>query len=484
MVYPKFCASALLEDAAGSHAVGMPNPTLRFLGAVRTVTGSRFLLDDGSTRVLVDAGLYQGVKELRRRNWDPPPFELAHLDAIVLTHAHLDHCGFLPALHRRGYLGPVYATAGTIALANIVLPDAGRLQEEEARYANKRGSSRHNPALPLFTEDDALGACRLLRKLPFGGEHAVGDGVTVVMQPAGHILGAATVTATLSRGGRRVTFSGDIGRPSHPILVAPSPRPESDVLLIESTYGDRTHDDAGLEPLARAIRRTVERGGTVVIPAFAVDRTELLLHALRTLEGSGSIPKVAVIVDSPMALASLAVYRAAIASRSPEIRPELLADPGNDPFTTTRLIESHSVEESKAATALTEPSIVISASGMATGGRVLHHLAQRLPDPRNTVILAGYQAQGTRGRKLVDGATELKIHGRYIPVRAEVVNLSAFSAHADSDELLQWAQGSPTPPETVYVVHGEPRASAELRKRLQGIGWTAVVPIDGEHVLV
>ncbi len=462
----------------------MRKPSLRFLGAVNTVTGSRFLLEDGPARVLVDAGLYQGIKELRLRNWELPPFDVAHLDAIVLTHAHLDHCGYLPALRRHGYRGPVYATAGTIALANIVLPDAGRLQEEEARYANKRGSSRHSPALPLFTEDDAHDACRLLREIPFGAIHQLADGIAVTLQPAGHILGAATVTAVLARSGRRITFSGDLGRPSHPILVAPQPRPESDVLLIESTYGDRAHDAPGLEPLAAAIRRTVERGGTAVIPAFAVDRTELILHALRTLERTGSIPEVPVIVDSPMALASLAVYRAAIAGRSPEIRPELLANRDDDPFTTARLSEAHSVEESKEATAMRDSSIVISASGMATGGRVLHHLARRLPDPRNTVILAGYQAQGTRGRRLVDGATELKIHGRYVPVRAEIVNLASFSAHADADELVEWAERSATPPDTTYVVHGEPRAGAALRTRLHELGWTAVVPKDGERVLI
>lgn len=461
----------------------MQPPRLRFLGAAGTVTGSRFLLESQGSRILVDAGLFQGVKELRLRNWEEPPIDPRHLDAVVLTHAHLDHCGYLPVLWRRGFRGPVFATAGTIALANIVLPDAGRLQEEEARYANKRGSSRHEPALPLFTEEDAVRCCESLSELAFGGSHAVAGSIAVELQPAGHILGAASVTAVLS-GGPRVTFSGDLGRPGHPVLVAPAPRPECDVLLIESTYGDRHHEAGGLDRLADAIRRTVARGGTVVIPAFAVDRTELLLHALQGLERSGAIPAVPVIVDSPMALSALDAYRAAIASGSSEVRPDLRRADLGDPFTTARLQESRSVEESKVATAMSEPTIVISASGMATGGRVLHHLARRLPDPNSTVILAGYQAQGTRGRLLGDGVQELKIHGRYVPVRAEVVDLGAFSAHADADELVQWATGCESVPTTTYVVHGEPAASAGLQSRLHALGWTAVVPRHGERVLI
>lgn len=463
------------------HRGEMTNSTLQFLGAVGTVTGSRFLIEQGEQSVLVDAGLYQGAKELRQRNWDTPTFDVTRLDALVLTHAHLDHCGYLPALYRAGFRGPIFATPGTIALANIVLPDAGRLQEEEAHHANKHGWSKHSPALALFTEEEAIQVGELFQPLAFDQDHIVAAGLTARLSMAGHILGAATVVITTSNG-HRVVFSGDLGRSNHPLLVAPADRPDCDTLLIESTYGDRNHTDIGLEPLAAVIRRTVERKGTIVIPAFAVDRTELVIHAIRQLERDGAIPVVPVIVDSPMALAALAVYRAARVRHDREIRPELFG--ADDPFVTGNLTETPTVEESKAATARGDSTIVISASGMATGGRVLHHLAKRLPDPRASVVIAGFQSRGTRGRQLADGATEVKIHGAYIPVHAEVVTIDAFSGHADSSDLLEWADTTRPAPLSCFIVHGEEEASVALRERLRAALWTAVVPRFGERVVL
>ena len=455
--------------------------SLHFLGAVGTVTGSRFLIEQGDHLVLVDAGLYQGQKELRLRNWQAPTFEVSQLDAVVLTHAHLDHCGYLPALYRAGFRGPIYATPGTIALANIVLPDAGRLQEEEAFHANKYGWSRHNPAVALFNEEEAIAVGALFQPVAFGNDHHISGTLSTRFDTAGHILGAASVTMTTDAG-RRVVFSGDLGRSNHPLLLPPAPRPDCDVLLIESTYGDRNHKDMGLDSLASAICRTVERKGTIIIPAFAVDRTELVIHAIQQLERSGAIPIVPVIVDSPMALAALKVYRAARDRRDCELRPEVFGE--EDPFTTARLSEAATVEDSKAATARGDSTIVISASGMATGGRVLHHLTKRLPDPRSCVIIAGFQSRGTRGSQLAEGATEVKIHGAYVPVRAEVVAIDAFSGHADSDDLMAWADTSREAPQTSFVIHGEPEASTALRTRLRGASWTAVIPKFGERVVV
>ncbi len=458
----------------------MSRTSLQFLGAVETVTGSRFLLEHGKSSVLIDAGLYQGAKELRLRNWEPPPFNLTSLDAVVLTHAHVDHCGFLPRLYKSGYRGPIFATERTIALASIVLPDAGRLQEEDAVQANRHEWSKHKPALPLFTEDDANQVMKQFRPVRFNEDLRATDGFTARYQPAGHILGSASVTIT-DLGGRRVTFSGDLGQSNHPLLLPPAPRPDCDVLLIESTYGDRSHTTNGTEILAGEIRQTLARGGTVVIPAFAVDRTELLLHALKKLELSGEIPSVPIIVDSPMALAVLDVYRQAISNHDVDLRPEL-KDLGAA-LTTAHLLEARTVDDSKEAVLRKDPRIIISASGMATGGRVLHHLKKHLPDERSTVILPGFQAMGTRGRQLCDGVEHVKIHGAYVPVRARIVAIDSFSAHADVDELLLWADGSRIP-ETAFVIHGELEASAALARQLRGLAWNAVVPRFAERVVI
>ncbi len=461
----------------------MSEPTLTFLGAAGTVTGSKFLLElDGGatpTRVLVDAGLFQGLRELRRRNWEPFPVPPSSLDAVVLTHAHLDHCGYLPALARDGFTGPVWATDGTADLAELVLRDSAKLQEEDAAYAAGKGFSKHVPPKPLYDGADVERLLPLFSRVPFGASTEVAGGVHAVLQPAGHILGSSSVQLRLA--GRSVLFSGDLGRPSHPLLAAPPPPPASDVVVVESTYGNRGHDPNGEAVLADAVRRTVQRGGTVLIPAFAVDRTEVVLMALRRLMTSGQIPHVPVFVDSPMALSGLAIYQEALRHHSVELRSDLgdpatVFDPGD-------LRRARTPAESMELNAPRTPCIVVSASGMATGGRVVHHLKHLLPDHRSTVLLVGYQAVGTRGRDLAEGATELKMHGRYVPVRAEVVAVPGFSVHADAAELLAWLRSMPGVPEVAYVVHGEPEASWALAGRIRDeLGWMSVTPRDGERV--
>jgi len=457
-----------------------PTPLLRFLGAAGTVTGSRFLLETPHARVLVDCGLFQGLKQLRLRNWEPFPVDPKTIDAVVLTHAHVDHCGYLPALARAGFKGPIWATPGTRALCGIVLPDSGHLQEEDANYANRHGYSKHRPAKPLYTEQDAVRVLRQFRALGFGERTEVAKQVQATFSPAGHILGAAS--ALLELGGTRVLVSGDLGRASHPILCPPAPPPETDFVLIESTYGDRRHEEAPLEDhFAEALVRTAERGGCAVVPSFAVDRTEVVLHVLRRLRAAGRIPPMPVYVDSPMALEALRVYRRAIEEHAPDVRLEFHGD--GDPFDPGDLTEARSVEESKEISLERGPAVIISASGMATGGRVLHHLARCLPDPRNSVLLVGFQVEGTRGRALADGAPAVKMLGRYVPVRAEVVNLPNFSAHADQQELVDWLAASPRPPQMTFTVHGEVAAAAALRDAITArLRWPVATPRDLEVV--
>jgi metallo-beta-lactamase family protein len=458
-------------------------PLLRFLGATGTVTGSRFLIDTPAARVLVDCGLFQGLKPLRERNWATFPVDPASIDALVLTHAHLDHTGYVPALIRNGFTGRVFATEGTTALSRIVLPDSGHLQEEDAAYANRKGFSKHVPALPLYTEEDALRALQHLTPVAFGTQQEVATGIRVVFQPSGHILGAAIVTVEVDGARpRTLVFSGDLGRPHHPLLRPPAALPAADTVVVESTYGNRQHEDVeSLRNFETALVRTAERGGMVVIPSFAVDRTEVILFHLRRLTHAGRIPNLPVYVDSPMALATLQVYRQALAEGSPEVQSALRGV--DDPFDPGRLIEAHRVEESMAINEQPGPGIIISASGMATGGRVLHHLARRLPEPRNTVLLVGFQAEGTRGRALAGGAKAVKMLGRYIAVRAEVVDVPAFSVHADQREILGWLQTVPRPPDVTFIVHGEPPAAEALHAAIESeLGWPAAVPRYLEHV--
>lgn len=460
-------------------------PVVQFLGGAGTVTGSRFLIDAPRARILVDCGLFQGVKELRLRNWAPFPVAPASIDAVLLTHAHVDHSGWLPALVRDGFSGPVFATRRTGDLCRIVLPDSARLLEEEAAYANRRGFSKHHPALPMFGQEDVEKALDRFRDAPFDRDVDVADSVKARFLPAGHVLGSASVLVSIDgRAPRRILVSGDLGRVVHPLLVPPSPPPEADLVLVESTYGDRRHDDAGsLARMRDALVHTARRGGVSVIPAFAVDRTEVLLMALKGLMAQGEVPPMPVYVDSPMALEALRVYREAIAQGDRDVRRDLHGD--EDLFDPGDLREARDPAASRAINGVSGPAIVISASGMATGGRVLHHLAHRLPDARNSVILAGYQATQTRGRLLLDGAKSVKMLGRYVPVRAQIVDASGFSVHADQSELLGWLRRAPREPDACFVVHGDPEASAALHDRIEReLGWTAVVPSQLERVRV
>lgn len=449
------------------------------------MTGSKTLVETPSGRLLVDCGLFQGKKQLRLQNWDDFPVDPASIDAVLLTHAHIDHCGYLPRLAAAGFAGPVYCTHGTSKLAAIVLPDSGHLHEEEAAYANRKGYSKHDPALPLYTEEQARNSLDLFVPVDFDQPLALLDGVTATWRRAGHILGAASIDLYLSSGsgqGKHVVFSGDLGRRTHPLLVAPSVLEAADVLVTESTYGDRVH--AHVDPgdvIADTVNEAARRGGVVVIPAFAVDRTEIILWHLDRLVAAGRIPDLPTFVDSPMALSALDVYRAEAMRGSPEIRPEFH---GAQLFSSLQLRESRSVEQSKEISARHGPMIVVSASGMATGGRILHHLAQRMGDDRNAIMLVGFQAPGTRGDLIRQGARSVKLLGRHRPVRANVVSVE-LSAHADQEELVDWARTASPPPEIVYVNHGEPAASEALIERLEvDAGLIAVSPHPGERVLV
>jgi metallo-beta-lactamase family protein len=454
--------------------------TLTFLGGTGTVTGSKFLLDGDRSRVLVDAGLFQGLRELRRRNWEPLGLAPAELQGAVLSHAHLDHCGYLPRLTRDGFRGPAYCSNSTAALAEVVLRDSAHLQEEDAAYAREKGFSRHAQPEPLYDTADAERAIQRLRPIAFDERIEIADRTTLRLTRAGHILGSSTVAIGFDD--RVIAFSGDLGRPAHPVLRPPADPPAANLIVVESTYGDRRHEPPG-DALATVIRRTARRGGSVLIPAFAVDRTEVLLHELARLLRAAEIPELPVYVDSPMALAALAVYRRAIGDGSPEMRPELSEGP--DPFDAGVLHEVRTAAASRELNDPAQPSIVISASGMATGGRVVHHLAGMLPDPRHSIVLSGFQAVGTRGRDLAEGAQQLKMHGRYIRVRAEIVKLPGFSVHADSDELIAWLGRAARPPEACFVVHGEPEASAALAQRIRDeLDWVAVVPRPGEQVRI
>lgn len=449
----------------------MSSPILTFLGATGTVTGSRFHVESQTTQLLVDAGLYQGRKDLRLRNWDPFSRDPAALAAITLTHAHLDHCGYIPRLVKEGFHGRIVCTPETAELAAIVLRDSAHLLQEEASYANERGYSRHRPALPLYDEADVEKALALMDPVPLDSTANIGDEVRVTLHSAGHILGSSTVLLEVSGG--TVLFSGDLGRGRHPLLPAREDPPAADLMVVESTYGDRLHPAPGTT-LQDAVRRTIGRGGIVLIPAFAVDRTELVLLELGRLMQDGQIPSVPVVVDSPMALAALEVYQRALYGAG------LPRD-----FGIPQLRAVSHAADSMTLNRPAKPMIIVSASGMATGGRVVHHLAQQLPEARNTVVLTGYQAEGTRGRALAEGARAVKIHGRYIPVRAEIVVDDTFSAHADADEVLAWLGRAPRPPRTVFVVHGEPQPAARLASRIQDeLGWTAVVPSFGERVRI
>lgn len=452
---------------------------LTFLGGAGTVTGSAFLVEHAGRRLLVDCGLYQGERQWRRLNWEPFAVPPASIDAVVVTHAHLDHCGYLPVLVRDGFDGPVWGTRWSNQLAAIVLRDSGHLNERDAQYARASGYSRHDPPLPLYTVEQADQAVSHFRDIPYEDEVTVADALGVTLWPAGHVLGSASVL--VRAGGARVLFSGDLGRPSHPVLPPRASPPDAETVVIESTYGDRYHDVAtpAHYRMAAAIRRTVGRGGSVLVAAFAIDRTVLVLEALSALMRGGDIPEVPVIVDSPMALAALEVYRDA--ATQGQLRPGI--GPGLVDLPTLRLAPMP--DESMALNRPAAPCIVLSASGMASGGRIVHHLHSWLPDRDNCIILTGFQAPGTRGRELVEGAQEVKLLGRYVPVRAEIVHDEEFSVHADAGELVEWLGQMQRPPSAVYVVHGEPRAALALADRVRArVGCAVTVPERGEKVLV
>ena len=427
---------------------------LTFLGAADTVTGSKYLLEHDGRRVLVDCGLFQGLKQLRLRNWDRLPLAASQVDAVVLTHAHIDHSGYLPALAKQGFRGPVFSTPATQELAALLLPDSGHLQEEDAFYANRHGFSKHSPALPLYTEQDGRRVLQQFRPRPFGEAFEPVPGLTVRFSPAGHILGAASVHVAWNGGS--LLFSGDLGRDEDILMRPPAPPPAAAYVVIESTYGDRLHarEDVAAT-LAETVRRTAGRGGIVVVPAFAVGRAQALLYLLATLKREGRIPDLPLFLNSPMAADVTDIYH----RHHGEHR--LDASQCEAMCHSARVVNT--VDESRQLNELRFPAVIVSASGMATGGRVVHHLKAFAPDRRNTILLAGYQAAGTRGAALADGARTLKIHGDYVPVRAEVVSLGSLSAHADRDELLRWIARLPGAPRRVFVTHGEPVAADRLR---------------------
>jgi metallo-beta-lactamase family protein len=449
--------------------------SLQFLGAAGTVTGSKHLVTAGGRRVLLDCGLFQGLKALRLRNWAPPPVDPQALDAVVLSHAHIDHSGYLPLLARHGYRGPVYCTPATRDLLEVMLLDAAHLQEEDAERANRYKYSKHAPALPLYETADAEAALRLLEARSYGVPFPVGEsGTTALFRRAGHILGSATVE--LGVAGRRVVFSGDLGRSQRPILRDLERVPEADVLLVESTYGDRTHTPHPEETLATLLNETADQRRVLLVPAFAVGRTQDLIWWIRQLEEEKRIPVLPVFIDSPMAIEVTDIY-----ARHPEEHDGAMVAANQDGYglRTGEFRLVHRPEESRALNAKGGPMVIISASGMATGGRVLHHLAHRLPDERTTVLLPGFQAAGTRGRSLQDGARELRIHGRSVPVHAKVVALDGLSAHADRDEILAWLRGFRRPPRQTWVVHGEPQPADRLAATLRAdLGWDARVAED------
>jgi metallo-beta-lactamase family protein len=447
---------------------------LKFCGAAGTVTGSRYLLTHDGAQTLVDCGLFQGQKQLRQRNWEELPFNASKVGTVLLTHAHIDHSGYLPVLVRRGFKGRIICTKATLELCQLLLRDSAHLQEEEARYANKRGYSRHKPALPLYTLEDAEAALKLFQGVDYDTPVDVTPGITANFHQAGHILGAAMIM--LRHSGRRTLFSGDLGRPVDPVMRPPAIIRETDDLILESTYGNRLHGAMDPEAeLGAHLSRAIGRGGLVIIPAFAVGRVQTLLLLISRLKKRGALPDVPIYLNSPMAVDATRIYH--------EFRSEhrLSVEECEAACKVSKFVNS--VEESIELNKTRGPGIIISASGMATGGRVVHHLKAFAPDPRNMVLFAGFQAAGTRGAALVAGAEWIRIHGEDIPVRAEVVNVDAFSAHADYEELIGWLKNMTKAPSHLYLTHGEPAAAESFKSNIKKhLGWDSVIARDLEEV--
>lgn len=444
------------------------SPRLRFLGATDTVTGSRYLIQSHGRRILIDCGLFQGYKRIRDRNRVPFPVSPASIDAVVLTHAHLDHTGYIPALVRDGFRGPVYTTQGTTELCTLLLPDSGYLQEEEARYADYRGSSQHRPPAPLYTAEDAVRSLNSLETRDFDAPFELGDGIEATFLPAGHILGAAQIH--LNTGGHSIHFTGDLGRANDPLMHPPRALETVDVLVTESTYGNRAHPHGDPEAeLGEIIRRVAKRQGVIMIAAFAVGRAETVLLHLSRLMGKDAIPHIPVYLNSPMAIDASGMYQ--------RHREEHRLEQHEFEAMYKLATPVRSADDSKLLNLRGGPMIILSASGMLTGGRILHHLENYGPDPRNAIILSGYQAGGTRGASLAAGEQHLRIYGRDIPIGAEVIHMEGLSAHADADELIQWMQAAPTAPAMTYVTHGEADSSDALRLRIKReLGWKVRVP--------
>jgi metallo-beta-lactamase family protein len=458
-------------------------PSIQFLGAAGTVTGSRHLVEHNGHRVLLDCGLFQGEKEVRLRNWSAFPVPPGTIDAVVLSHAHIDHTGWLPRLIRDGFRGKVYCTPATRDLAAIMLPDSARLQEEEAAYANRKRYSKHSPALPLYTEADAVRALSFLRPVVYGDTFDIAPGFQLTFHRAGHILGSATVRLDL-KGAQRsesIVFTGDLGRFSTPILADPEAVSDATTLIMECTYGDRLHEPESPRELLRdLVRDAIKRKSVLLVPAFAIGRTQDLLYHLRQLQLASELPTVPVFVDSPMACDATPLYLAHREDHDDEMTRQIVD--GRRPLSPDGLEFARSVTESKALNERKGPLIIISASGMATGGRVLHHLARLLPNPENTVVFTGYQAGGSRGAKLLAGVPEIRIHGDMVPVKARIAQIRGFSAHADWGEMNQWLAGFKQPPRHVFCVHGETASLEATRARLAARGWPAVVPKHQERV--
>jgi len=454
--------------------------TLTFLGAAGTVTGSKHFLESGQTRLLLDCGLFQGLKELRQRNWAPCPVPAPSIGGVLLSHAHIDHSGALPRLGGEGFKGPIYCTPGTADLLRIMLPDAAHLQEEEAQFANRHQTSKHQPALPLFTTADAEQVLTQVRPVGFNESFSPAQGVSARFINSGHILGAGFVEVSID--GRTVVFSGDLGRYGVPIMRDPDPVPAADVLLVESTYGDRLHPaDDHRDRLTAAVQRAVQKKGWLLIPSFAVGRSQEILYDLRELEDAARIPSLPIYLDSPMAIEATVIY-----AKHPDEHDQDLKRveaSGERPFAPKRLRICKTPEDSKRLNDTDGPGIIIAGSGMATGGRILHHFVRRLPDERTTVLFVGYQAAGTRGRLLREGAREMKMLGQSVPVRAAIMVSDSYSAHADQAEILRWLGGFTRPPQTTYIVHGEPDAAAALQALIASrLKWRAVVAQDGQRV--